>query len=90
VKLLDEKSLRHGHDDNVATRLLRLRRMQGLTQKEAAHLMGISRRTYVRWETGASVPRVGPPLQSAAAVLRRSPMFLLFGIEGEEDDDGSD
>lgn len=52
--------------------------------------MGISRRTYVRWETGASVPRVGPPLKSAAAVLRRSPMYLLFGTEGKEDTDGSD
>jgi transcriptional regulator with XRE-family HTH domain len=88
VKLLDKESLRHGHDDNVGERLLRLRRRQGLTQEQAAKMMGISRRTIVRWEAGTTAPRMGESLQAAASVLRASPMFLLYGTEG--DDDGWD
>jgi hypothetical protein len=51
-------------------------------------MMGISTRTIRRWESGESVPRVGEPVQVASAVLRCSPMFLMYGTEG--DDDGRD
>jgi transcriptional regulator with XRE-family HTH domain len=66
--------------------MLWLRRTQGITQKTAAALMGVSVRTYSRYETGASVPRVGEPLLQAAEVLRVSPMFLMYGTEGDDDD----
>jgi transcriptional regulator with XRE-family HTH domain len=60
------------HDDSLNKRLLKLRRLQGLTQKEAAQRMGISSRTLARWEKGDATPRAGNHLQAATFLLRPS------------------
>ena len=37
-------------------KILKLRRMRGLSQDEAAELIGVSRQALSRWETGTALP----------------------------------
>jgi transcriptional regulator with XRE-family HTH domain len=55
---------------------------QGATQAQVAKLANVSVRTYHDWESGKRTPRAGPALVSIAEVLRRNPLYLLFG-EGD-------
>ena len=62
--------------------MYRARMAQGRTQEEVARLAHVSVRTYQSWETENRTPRAGDTLKSIAEVLRRSPLYLLFG-EGD-------
>lgn len=41
---------------NIGERLLRLRKQKGLSQEEIANIIGVSRQTISKWETGESNP----------------------------------
>jgi DNA-binding XRE family transcriptional regulator len=69
------------HDGRFAERIRRLRLQQGLTQAEVARAAGISRRSYINWEHGDTVPYPGEGLRALATVFRVLPLFLLFGEE---------
>lgn len=49
--------------------LANARRRAGLTQEEAAGALGISTRTYIRWELGQSLPP--PQAESQEGILLR-------------------
>ena len=37
---------------NIGERLLKLRKEKGLSQEEVANILGVSRQTISKWETG--------------------------------------
>ena len=41
---------------NIGERLLKLRKQKGLSQEEIANIIGVSRQTISKWETGESNP----------------------------------
>lgn len=41
-------------EDQIAENLRLARRLAGITQEEAAHKLGVTVRTYARWESGES------------------------------------
>lgn len=42
--------------NNIAKRLLKLRKEKGLSQEEVGNIIGVSRQTISKWETGESIP----------------------------------
>jgi len=60
-------------------RLKKLRENRGLTQKEAAHLIGVSRTSVIGYETGEKTPKLST-LVRIAKVYRSSVDYIL-GID---------
>ena len=50
----DETRNANMNEPKLAERLLALRTERGLTQEEAAEKIGVSNKTYSKWETGVS------------------------------------
>ena len=69
------------HDGQFGERLKQLRVRQGYAQKEVANQIDVSTRTLTNWETGTSLPPLGPTLRKLAAFFRVSPGYLLNGEE---------
>ena len=67
--------------NDFCRRLSALRKNKGTTQKELAAALGISDKTYSRWETGDSLPDLGQ-LCALAGILSVSPIYLLSGDFG--------
>ena len=64
-------------------RLKERRKIAGLTQKEVAHFIGISKMAVSRWEQGHSIPN-GKPLAELAKLLNCTPEYLLNGDSGQK------
>jgi len=63
----------------VAARIEQCRTELGLSQGGLAKQLGVQRKTVWTWEKGAVVPTTHLP--ALALVLRRSPQWLLYGVE---------
>ena len=70
-------------EPNIGRRIQLFRRRKGLTQEELASILGISRATLARWETGVRKPSSSWILK-LAEVLDVSPA-QLFEFQGKEE-----
>jgi len=61
------------------TRLRKLRRQHGYTQRALADIVGVHYRTIGFWETGRSLPNPGDPIIKTAAALGTTVGYLLTG-----------
>lgn len=84
VDLIVTRGTEERTDGHFDERVTRERRRQGHSQREMALLVGVSIRTYKRWEAGEVVPFHGENLIALAQQLRMTPNTLLYGRE--EDD----
>lgn len=63
---------------------LKMRRVQlGLTQKEAADMVGVSEATISRWEGGQIANMKRQYIAAYAAALRTTPEFIMTGVESD-------
>lgn len=65
-------------EERIAGRMRSARKVLGISQEEAGHRLGVSLRTYARWERGESMGFVGH-LDEIAPVLNTSEADLLGG-----------
>ena len=56
-------------EPKLAERLLTLRTERGLTQEEAAEKIGVSNKTYSKWETGSTSPDIETVVKLSQACL---------------------
>ena len=70
-------------------RLYSLRRSQGLSQEELAHLVGVSRQAVQKWEAGASRPDLDN-LTTLAQCFDVSLDYLILGVEAAAPEPESD
>lgn len=65
-------------EERIAGRMRSARKRLGISQEQTAHRLGISLRTYARWERGESMGFIGH-LDEIAPVLKTSEDNLLGG-----------
>lgn len=65
-------------EERIAGRMRNARRQLGISQEEAGHRLGVSLRTYARWERGESLGFIGH-LDEIAPMLETSEADLLGG-----------
>lgn len=65
-------------EERIAGRMRSARKRLGISQEQAAHRLGVSLRTYARWERGESLGFIGH-LDEIAPVLQTSEDNLLGG-----------
>lgn len=70
----------------IRDRIRHLRLENGLTQKQLANTLNISRSMVANWETGRSQPHIGD-LDRLAGVLETTAEYLLSGSHGVRTDD---
>ena len=69
--------------DRLAKRLRLARKTAGRTQEQMARMVGVSLRTYTRWESGETT-RISMNDLSSVAIATRHP--LTFFIRKEDDE----
>lgn len=72
-----------GESSTIGERLCQARAATGLTQREAAARLGISRRALSDWETDKRLPHMQLP--DLAGLYGVSITFLMYGIEPAEE-----
>jgi len=63
-------------EGRFAVRLKKLREKAGISQVEAAELVGVSRATYFNWESGSNYPHI-KNLAKLAEIMGVTPRNLL-------------
>lgn len=68
--------------DELARRIIMLRRQKGLTQNTLAQRMGVTSQAVSKWETGRALPDLSR-IDELADVLGVAVTFLLWGDDRE-------
>lgn len=66
------------HTDELAGRIMILRRQKGLTQNTLAQRMGVTSQAVSKWETGRALPDLSR-IDELADVLGVAVTYLLWG-----------
>lgn len=75
--------------DNYGTRLKAFRKNKGLTQIQAASLMGIPQQTYQRYETGKLDLKMSTIHNICTSLQMSSDLLLGISVEPGSDSDGA-
>lgn len=66
--------------DTLADRIRTARKESGMSREQAAVALGVSLRTFARWETGESQQLTATRLQQIAAVLGKPLAYFLSEV----------
>ncbi len=69
--------------DELARRIIMLRRQKGLTQNTLAQRMGVTSQAVSKWETGRALPDLSR-IDELADVLGVAVTYLLWGDDQEQ------